>query len=470
MAFYAGVYYELGMVNPDPSDNIITIRARVTGSGTPVVTPAKCKYGKKIVLSIGFDDALAGQYTYAYTKFKNTFYDDGTGKQIPCHMTLVLPASAVKPDSDNNTNSLNVSQVAEMVAGGASINHHSDQHNGTAFDRVKDIIDGLYKFWDRFGYKTTIGTPPASELGFLMTFKNFGFQAENSPVDDGTNIQKIYGKGYIDDIPTDKFIIFDRAHRGDAWNADEEVGVKQYFDEGMTDWNANHKELWYNIFTHWAGQVNQDGTPIVAEINRFKGLIDYALNNPALDTPNITAILGVQEQFDYLVCARTSVVTKTLVGDLLTITIDQNAVHHDVRFKTMSLNLSGVAISSIESHTGCDQVTFNPTTGLINAYLENAGTATDPRLDPKPAQFTSVIGSGNDVIITFDKAVTQSLTAGYSIAGLNVTGLTGNGRFWTVSFNTSVANKFLTYKSYLGDAVTVENGMRAGDYVNYPIS
>lgn len=465
--------YIIGAGDPvdptEPTPDSIILKVQVTGVTSPLVDLADFKFNKNMAFAVGFDDTLIAHATHMMPLFVGgvsgvngvTYpglkYSDGTGKMIPFHATMVVPVGAIRDvHGESGAASFSWVHAQQMLNNQFSFNNHTFYHGGspTNWDKFDDISKGHQKLYDKIGYRPLIGTTPASEIGNLFTFKNLGYWCHNSTFNEGAGDITYYG-GFIDpsDFPTE-FCNLDRGYFGDSFTTSEANAMRGYIDE-IFDASEGGEKMFGNMFTHGPG-----------DIANFNSVYQYLLSKGG----SKLWVPSVQELFEYFHVKRQTAISQSLVGSELTIVLDQVDVEKNVRDRTMSLLLSGCTIQSVTVE-GANDVTFNASTGLINVYKVDGSKTINPANDITPARLISVVASGNNVVITYDKAVTQSLTQGYGVSSRTVTGLTGSGTNWTLSTNGATAGQTLTYRSNNGNAITPGSANKAVcDYINYPIS
>jgi len=454
--------------------DLITIKARVSNVSKPLIRTADFKYNKEVALSFGFDDALYNQYAHAFHLFNGgksllngkTYpglkYSDGTGKMIAFRGTLVIPAMAMRTQENAaKPYSYSVREAKAMINAGWGVSNHSWKHGGGPnhpkyYDRLYDVKQAESIFWKKLGVRPLVGTTPASETGFMYTFLNTGYLCHNSTTNEFNSDITRYGRMSSKDVPSTPFNL-DRVARGDAFSKQELSDKRAYIDE-IFNASVNGNKEFGNDFTHGPG-----------EPDNFDAFYNYALKHPQNTNQNRLWVPSIPEFLEYFAVKRNSVIKKSITGDIMTITIDQSAVHHNIRYRDMSLLLSGMKLDSVISASGANQITFNPASGLINIYAINTAKVTDPALDVLPAQIIRLTASGNSVHVLFDKPIKQTIAAGYTINGKKAHILSGLGESWYVNFNFPVSGKKMSYQSHEGNAVTQRTGLKVCDYIDYPV-
>jgi hypothetical protein len=484
MALYSRFNYQLGsggvVIPPDPEPtDVYSLKFAVSNVGNIAIVPADFKYNMEVAFAFGLDDNAPGAYVHGVPLFYGgvsgfdgqTYpglrYSDGTGKSIPFRWNLVIPADSIKEVSQNSQISGNFDQVNDAVNKGSGISNHSWKHGGGPnnpiyYDRPNDFIQAQKIFYNRIGgYVPRVFTTPASEDGFMFTSRNLHGLVHNSTYNEGRSEVTIYGKIRSDQVPTTWFNLDRFYPDSDVYDADAAARYKGFIDSVFN--LCDNGEKWFgNGFSHGIYNTN------LQIVNEF---FQYALNHPKNTGKRRLWVPSVQEFLEYFESKRLSTITHSISGGVMTVTIDQSNVPKNARWRDMSLLISGCTINSLIDKSGADDVTFNSSTGLVNFYKDDRTRSIDPT-DPSQhsALITSVISSGNSVIVTFDRNVQHSSADGYSVNGLTLQGYSGNGKTWTFNFNGSTANKFLTYKSFEGNCITIDNGYRTGDYISYPIS
>jgi hypothetical protein len=479
MALYSRFDYQLGsggvVVPPNPGiTDIYTLKFAVSNASNISIVPADFKYNKEVAFAFGLDDNSTGQYLHAVPLFYGGVsgydginypglrYSDGTGKSIAFRWNLVIPAASMQQAGAGT-----VEQVKDAVSKGSGISDHSWKHGGgpsnpTYYDRQYDLIQAQKMFYTLIGgYVPRSFTTPASEDGFMFTSRNLKALVHNSTYNEGRSELTIYGKMRSDQVPTTWFNLDRFYPDSDVYDAPAVARYKAYLDSIFDLCDGGEK--WFsNGFSHGIYNIN---------LQLVNDLFQYALNHPKNTGQNRLWVPSVQEFLEYFETKRLSAITHSVSGNILTVTIDQSNIPKNARWRDMSLLISGCTINSLVDKSAADDVTFNGSTGLINFYKDDVSRSIDPG-DPSQhsALINSVVSSGNSVIVTFDRNVQHTSADGYSVNGLTLQGYSGNGKTWTFNFNGSTANKFLTYKSFEGNCITIDNGYRTGDYISYPIS
>lgn len=474
----------VGTVNPTPSQNLI-IKLKVSEATVPLLSSADYKYNKEVVFMTGFDDSLANQLGHAYKVFQGGVsslngidyeglkYSDGTGKMINFRGMLVMITGIVEETNENNINIYTWPEVREALANGWTICNHTAYHGGGDYpwDSLRNMKLAEQQVWDKTGYKMIINTAPAADNGYMYTGRELGYLAHSSTYQEGNDSVMLYDRGtpkqvidHLADYPTGWFNL-GREYFGDNFEFEQVNNTKAYIDR-IFNQAVDGVKYMGNWLTHGPGDPEN-----------FVELYNYILYHPSNTNQNRIWMPSPAEFLEYFHVKKDSKISHKLSGDILTITIDQSSVNRNIRDRGMSLIASGLTIVSVESTKGWDDVTFNSSTGLINLYKTAVNKATDPSLQILPAQITSLVASGNAVLITYDKAVTQSMTAAYTVSGKTVTGISGSGKNWTLICNSAVnPGDTMSYRmyngtsSYKGDAITVSTGKRVCDYINFPIS
>jgi hypothetical protein len=470
---------------PDPEVNdVLTIKFNVTNITAPAVVKADQKYNKDIVVSFGFDDALKPHFTHLFKLFEGGIsgvngqtypgitFTDGAGKTINFKGTLVIPPAALRLDNnESNPNSLSIPDVYTMVVVHEwGISDHSWSHGAATFypDRFKEVYTAQKFFYDKFDkYKPVVGTTPSSDDGFQQTFFNTGVKVHYSTYNEGRSDITVWGTMRPNTYPAGVYSLNRMYYGDDFTNPDVPAAwlqeIDKWFLNAPKNPNGPDQKNFYTGFTHAGSGSETNSAPFDNIFYRMK-------NHPDNTNGDRLALIPLPDFIEYNTVARQSSFNISVQGNVATLVIDQTNVDVNTMCRDMSLLLSGLNLQSLVSFKGCDSVTFNPASGLVNIYKRDRSRVTDPANDPKPAQWTSVIANGNDVIITFDKAVSQLSLAGFTIPGFSAQSISGNGRFWTVTFNSPVTNKFLSYRSFYGGGITVDNGIYVCDYIMYPIS
>ncbi len=480
-----------GVVIPPPSDRLV-LKLNVNALTNPLLRPADFKYNKDVVFMGGFDDSNLSHLRLAYPIFQGGLamdgitypglrYSDGTGKMINFRGMLVMVAGDVKEESDNSTVYHTWTQAREALANGWEISNHTayqdrDQSSRVGphpWDSLNNLLDAEKKIWQETGYRPTINTAPADDEGYMYTARELGYIAHSSNTYENNMDVVIWDKAtpatleQFMSVETTGWFNLVRENFGDESSSEGVGRYKEYIDVIFS--RAVNGAKWMgNWYTHG---------PDPTKGAQFAEIYNYILNHPSNTNQNRIWIPSVAEFLQYLHVKKDSVITQEINGNVLTITVDQSALNSNFRCRDISLLATGFTIGSIQEIEGWDDVTFNSSTGLINLYKTAVNKATDPSLQILPAQIISLVASGNTVLITYDKAVTQSLITAYTVPGKTVVSISGTGKNWTLTCNSAVnPGDTMSYRmyngtsSFKGDAITVSTGKRVCDYINFPIS
>lgn len=464
----------------------LTVQVKIKNVSTPIVKLADLRYNALIAAMTGFDDSLKNQLDHAYPVFQGgvsllngkTYpglrHSDGTDqKMINYRAMLVMITNDVRENNQNTPNSYIWPQVRTAIADAWHISNHTPYHGGGAFpwDSLRNYMLGQQQVFDATGYKMIVNTTPGSDNGYMYTGKELGSLAHNSTYQEGNDSVMFYDKGntqkliqFMSLFPSSWFN-FGRENFGDNFDSGQVSLQSSYIDNAFNS-TLNGDKFICNWLTHGPGDPDN-----------FATAYEYIYNHPTNIDHNKAWVTSVCEILSYFHVKMYSSHTVSVSGDIMTINFDHSRVNADIIDRGMSLLLSGVDIDSIVSYSGWDQVTFNPSTGLMNLYKIDNSNIINPSDQQLPAQITSLIASGNNVLITYDKQIGQSMATAYTVSGNTVIGVTGSGSNWTVNCTSQVnVGDTMSYRMYngtdslKGNAITADNGMRVCDYINYPIS
>jgi hypothetical protein len=491
MELYSGIYYYVAdggvVIPPDPTGptdpteptlDIMKVKMRVSNVTAPAYPMAKLKYDKDVVMCFRFDDVLKNQYFVAFPILSEYTYTDGTnsGKQMMYRGTLAIIPPAVAENNDNPGHAgYSWANVQEMCNRAVPNKHnywgtisHSQYHggdhdntpSGRKWDNLQDLKQAEVMLYTRTGLRPIMLATPASNLGMLYTAKNLGYLKVSTSTNEGNGAITDYAGSNatsINALTKNSFQVMDIEAITDGFGSTEVAYFKTKIDKITAKLNAGERHLYQTHITHGPGDPAG-----------FRDVFDY-----------IQSQLGdrlwfatFQELVEYHYMSNYVNITHSLSGNELTITIDQTNVPPNFRDRGLSLLTTGFNIEEVLSFEGLDDVTVNPSTGLLNTFKINTDKIIDPSTDVLPAQIISVTAAGNKVNILYDKPVTQTLFGAYTINGNTSTGISGSGVTWSVTFaNTVSPGQEMRYRQYNGtgelhgNAATVGTGLLVCDYV-----
>lgn len=345
--------------------NLIVEAKLSSASSAVTVTVLPYKYGKNgTFIAFGHDDASPGFITINdYIRSKS--FPDGCGNQISfTHGWAVL--------NGLNGNATTEEGIALLEQRNTFENHtkaHAPQEEAT--DKYQDFILQDQAIFNQFGYKMNVFVPPSNITGYsqyVIAAKYKAFVSANDLTFDG-NPKNHQTLSYP---PTQGEILFITRDINDELG---DRAVIDFFKQKASDAVANGTTKYAILYTHSTFE-----TP--AKLAGMKEIIDHVQNIIG----NNTIVCTVGEIMDYREMS-IQPMSYQVVGDTVTITITDTNVSERTRFKDLSLRLNlptGITISSVTTQ-GFESNSFNPATGLINAYLDTftPGVVNPP--DPEPS-------------------------------------------------------------------------------------
>ena len=225
----------------------------------------------------------------------------------------------------------------------------------------------------------------------------------------------------------------------------------------------------------YMGHAFSHGPTGTAQLANFARFVQYIQDHP--NNKDRAWLAGMQEFYEYYEVKRDVMPVQKLVGNKLIMTLDLAAINPNNRYRDMSLLVNADAAISTVNVLGADSSSFNAKTGLINLFKQKTTGFTDPALDPLPPQIKSVTTSAAapyEVTIVYDRAVSQSGFAGYTVSGQTITGISGSGTTWKLTLSSSITSGqvlTLDYRMQAGTAADAVNAAaRVCSYIAFPIT
>ncbi len=436
---------------------------------------ADVKYNKQAVACYQFDDTKKNHYELVYKHLKTLKYTDGCGKELSFTGSVAINDPNVK-----GSTRMTVAEVAEMLQNGWGAMNHAMGGKTEQSDRFRQVYDlekDYYKQLKELGvaYRFRTAVIPASDEGYTATFAHLrGYSVICSSFGvadsrDGVDSKRInwMGNGVkakTSDVDWSKTVFLNRANANDNLSNMKNTVIDELVD---TSDDQVHK-LWVQ-FTHG---------PDEKSFPKFKEAFAY-LHEKAADR---VLVVGTQELAEYYETLNgTSLEVKlNKEGNEATITLDQSDLQAIVGYRDVTLLLNAEIVDVVSS----EEVTFNK--GQINVYRRQTDFP-DPADDPIPAEIAARTVEGNKVVLTYTKDVKQSQAVAYKVyktakAGNKTTiveeypvkALAGSGKEWILKLATAPKlaegeTLRLDYRLHEGDAVTVENKLKVGSYIQHKL-
>lgn len=466
-----------------PSGDLVTLRITLDNPTSPAASFATMKYNKKGGLMMVKDDGAIEDYTigYAYLNggipakdgvtYPGVYFTDGAGKQLAYKLTSAVNTNKDVTIPAFGLNSWENRKLMLDTAGWELANHSFDHGY---YDRYRDIKLAEQIIWDNTSMRTRAIVVPTNDEGYATTALNLGYTivGTQGAFDDFQDWRQapdghgIYWGGIVDARTFNyKQLLFNRYYAGEG-GANDLADMYTLVDTVLNaakDGTAHNMAHWFH---HGLNDADSTNT-----FEYWKALIKYIKNHP--DNNDSLWIAGMQEFTEYYETKDLAVKSESVSGNILSVKLDLSAIPAVNRLRDMSLLISGGTIQSIEVQ-GSDEYTFDPQNGLVNIYLKNK-QVTSPYADVVPPRIVSAERSGNSILITFDRPITQTVfsnSAGsaYTVDGNAVLSITGAGVSWMINCENPVqtGSKF-NYRMQRGNAADA-SGVKVCTYIGYPIN
>lgn len=465
-------------IDPGDTSRYVKLDIELKNSQHPSFFFTDLPYDKDKGLMLMKDDALLSDYTIVFKilsggvvngkKYPGFFYTDGTGKDIGYKYSF-----AINPNEGHTTDTKNVTswaQINEIISKGHAYMNHSLLHGGT--DKLKAIKDAEKNMWTHTHYRMTELVPPGNDEGYVENGLQLGYHLISSefgePVPDGNNSPGNENMSWGSYIPmkTQNFnkALISRTNLGDQWNAAELKSSKAYIDYIFNNPNQE-KKLVGAAFSHGPFGDKKEGA------DNFFEFLTYIKNHPA-NHDNVW-VASSKELMDYEK-TKTKVIITEQHYDAKTghykIILDMDRIDPNVIYRNLSLKVKGGTITKVKGD-GAGDVTFNPSTGLINIYKTDRSKVISPFADPLPPQIVNITAKGNIISFSYDKPVVQTKKQGYEIPGNKIIELKGSGKSWQLVLeNVVTPAQTFYYRIQSGDAKQAGQPLlRVCSYIGNPI-
>jgi len=466
---------------PDPTENVIQVIVNFSSIVAPVVTFADMKYNKNSGLIAVKDD---GTQTDGNTVMQimhgglavdgNTYpgyrYGDGCGNDVDVHYTYAINTNQQR-DTQTQTRTIWADYINAHNTWGDMLANHSRDHGG--YDKYYEVKDAEITIFNKTGQRVRAFVIPTADEGYAETAPYLGYKmvgsafGVNSPDDNNkTGNMNLVGNARIDvrtiNLPRiDKFL-FTRFFYDNTNYTTSVTQIKK-----LIDWTLQESIGGVKKMGHWFSH----GISVSGSNASFVEMWDYIWAHPSNN--DSMWFPSMQEFSEYYETKLLVNKTETLVGNTLTISLDISDLRKEALYQDMSLIVSGGTISSITVQ-GADSHTHNNATGLVNIFKKNTAVK-DPSTDPIPPRIVSAKASGNNILITYDRAITQTVFASaygnaYTVTGNTIVAISGTGVNWIISCTGAVTvGGTFDYRMQRGNAQDI-NGLKVCTYIGYPIT
>ncbi|QNK63168.1 hypothetical protein H7F33_01175 [Pedobacter sp. PAMC26386] len=465
-------------IDPGNTARYVTLEMDVNKGQHPSFYFTDLPFDKNKGLMLMKDDALLTDYTIVFKilsggivngkRYPGFYYTDGTGKNINYKYSFAINANEGHTTDTNNAASW--AQINEILAKGHAYMNHSMNHGGT--DIYKAIKNAEKNMWAHTHYRMTEIVPPGNDEGYVENGLQLGYHLMSSefgePVPDGNNNpdnQNVSWGSYIPML-TQNFnrVLISRTNLGDQWNAAELKTSKAYIDYIFNHPERN-KKLVGAAFSH-----GPFGDKKEAADNFFEFMMYIKHHHANNDSAWITSS---KELMDYENTKAKIIVASENYNKQTghyKIVFDMNRIDSNVIYRNLSLKVKEGTISNVKAE-GVNEVTFNPSTGLINLYKTDRSKVINPFKDPIPPQIVSITAKGNLISFSYDKPVIQTKKQGYEVSGNKIVELKGSGKDWQLVMQNPVGTaQTFFYRIQLGDAKQMNKPLsRVCSYIGNPI-
>lgn len=467
------------------------IQVQVTYSNTPVnptVRFSPAKYNKSVIFNYEQDDSQVGIYDVVFKHFNGgTAFDgvtssglthtDGCGNLVKWKAAVAcFCLNAYGVDLMSGVDGMiTYPKIYEMLQNDWDVMNH--QYGSTPdgiqdADRYQQIRDLSQVIWEKMlekemEYRIRGMVNPAAEPGFTLTgfttkMRIFSSQAGVDDLKDG------YPFVYHGNLPQVEALFPNVAVSRDYLGEDFTQDLIQ--QQATTINNAKARgtkdsPAMLRMFSHGP-------YPEAPSAAGFRRLANYIREQLGDDVWVPTTV----ELYEYIETKKLVKREESVNGNVLTINLDLSDIPPESRRRDMSLLISGGNIANVTVN-GADSYSYNPSTGLVNVFKKKVTGFVQPKDDAEPPRFISATYSSDNlsqIKLTYNKPITQSLTAGYTFTdtSYNVSSITGDGTTWYLNLNKPIAQGSVLKLSYRGQNGNVRllNGSMIGtSMIKYPV-
>ena len=372
-----------------PEEPTTTITVVVTFASTPTsatATLATLKYNKQATFQFEVDDnsavildpfivCMGGTASNGVTYPGKTF-SDGCGNQVNWRGGLAVNARGNYNNNDiwQLANRMSAAQAGMLVKNNWSILNHGYYHEPTGNYRImasamasaaaNDLLQNVPHTYDKLlgeggEYIMRAVVNPSNHPGFTRAADSLNLLGVTSTgASDGytgyptyTSLQAQTGGANFaqEEKMPPGFVQMLRTFQ-DTWNTANVNYLKRQFDDMMANCGPN-KHLTMRLGTHTA---------------TLSGILDLLGHADSVDADKVWFV-GFHEYLEYREVKRLCVMSQKITSNVMSITLDLNALPTENRFRDMSLLVSGGAITNVYVN-GADRFSYNADTGLINIF------------------------------------------------------------------------------------------------------
>lgn len=363
------------VVPPVAAENDSNIVIKVTFSSTPSQATSSytnLKFDKQAVFNMEWDDnsldcldglaILKGGLASNGVTYSGKTFTDGCGNQINYRAALAINGYNTFNQREwgaDYPGSISYTQMKELIKHGWDIENHSSRH--IAMENLTlakaDLQDLNTLLFNRIGYTMNTLVVPVNYNFYMKAASELGFLSGTAQADDVKDGLPIYPTNAWKDnvdittIP-DGFAALNRAFNDD-WSKTELE--KSKIDKLITSSTPTSNKL-FRLGSHNANDVAG-----------FADFINH-ISNASQDKIWVTTM---RELFEYRYAKLKTKKSEVLVGNSLTITLNQDDIANMIRWRDLTLKINSEAVVSDITITGADKSSFNKTSKLINVFKEN---------------------------------------------------------------------------------------------------
>ncbi len=345
-----------------------------------IVQKSALRYNKDFAYSFTLDDGLIDAYTVAFpflkgglvagnnTVYPGCFYSDGCGNAIPFSVGLSwYSVNSAGNDLHINTPAyVTWAQLTTMYNAGWNVFNHSYSHAayGTT-DYVSQIVLNSNYVKTKSGIDMPHFVIPSGDQGYILPAFANGMQTVNG----NNGAFRGSPNGYRIDQPID-FNSF-KLYKMLVCDANQNTSNIMQKINNVAATSVGGQHFWWSDFTHHVG-FQTSGSSLLFPL--FQYYMDNVNQQYGISGADNMWMAPTQDVYEYLSARDNSVVSQTLNGNTLTITIDYAAVPASLRTNALTL-----AIQADQNYTsvvanGAQGLSFNGsgTNKIINVSWGSA--------------------------------------------------------------------------------------------------
>lgn len=346
------------------------LKLHITLSGISTSTSAQVseqKFNKLGWITPEWDDGSPG-INKAKTLWDTYTYTDGCGNNIKYKGELAINGGTGIPgDPLYNPDYPQATYLRGLIDAGYDLANHSSRHrDGFPLEDTIEL-DSLIK--TRVDYEFSTLVVPSNFNGYATAANSLHYKAvtsEGDAVFDQWIPVRIHKILPLNPVTTNEFFAMTRDFTDDWTNSSTVNFYKTQVDEFFT--GARNYMI---LGTH--SQLETDQL-----LSGFTDLYTYVRTT----STDRLLVCSLREMLDYREM-RALPMTQSLSGNTLTITIDISTITERNRWRDISLNITSDKTITNVTGEGFSNVSFNPTTGLVNGFSQRTTWSGDvPPPDP----------------------------------------------------------------------------------------